>query len=70
MTAKDILKEFRTNPELKREVVSEIVSSREFIDEIAKAVFTHPAKAVGLDCPGTISEFFLTERVESGKEKT
>ena len=59
---KEFLKCLKNDNSFKEEVITAIVSDRQFIDMIAKEIFCYPAKSVGLNCYGTIAEYFCNDR--------
>ena len=48
----------KTDVGFRKEVISEIVADKSFIDELSREIFSTKAQDVGINAPGTISEFF------------
>lgn len=59
---KEILHTIKTDESFKKELMTAIVSEKSFVDAIAREVFAHSALAIGLNAPGTIAEFFRSDR--------
>lgn len=51
------------DPQLKKEIVSEIVSDSEAVSELVTAIMSTKCTEVGLNSPGTISEMFSRHRI-------
>jgi len=56
--SKQIRKLVLSDPQLKKEIVSEMVQDAEVVGELATAIMATECQSIGLKCPGTVSEMF------------
>jgi len=52
------IKKLLEDKKMRSKLIKAITEDKELISDIAKEVFATPAKSVGLNCPGSIADFF------------
>jgi hypothetical protein len=65
-----IVRELKTSPNFRLEVITATLSDAECLRTIARAILAVKASDVGISAPGSVAEFFLRSSRANSKQKT
>ena len=58
----EIIDKFKNDDKFKTLVIDTIISNEEILDELTRNLFAQPVELIGMNCYGTIAEFFQNKR--------